>query len=155
SCSLLHSPISLQNETQLDVELRRWLAFADEKLLEVVTLARALGDPESVADSLRDNAAAQMARRNSRRTQNDALRARLSAVSEADTRRQSPFRVRKQAQQSRFNLPLFPTTVIGSFSADQGSPRCSRATKTRRMDPAAIRSVHRVGNPYRSRSARA
>jgi 5-methyltetrahydropteroyltriglutamate--homocysteine methyltransferase len=60
SCSLLHSPISLQNETQLDVELRRWLAFADEKLLEVVTLARALGDPESVADSLRDNAAAQM-----------------------------------------------------------------------------------------------
>ncbi len=130
SCSLLHSPISLQNETQLDVELRRWLAFADEKLLEVVTLARALGDPESVADSLRDNAVAQMARGNSLRTQNDALRARLRAVSEADTRRQSPFRARKQAQQSRFNLPLFPTTVIGSFPQTT-EVRAARARRKR------------------------
>ena len=130
SCSLLHSPISLQSETQLDVELRRWLAFADEKLLEVVTLARALGDPESVPDSLRDNAVAQMARRNSLRTQNDALRARLRAVSEADTRRQSPFRARKQAQQSRFNLPLFPTTVIGSFPQTT-EVRAARARRKR------------------------
>jgi len=130
SCSLLHSPISLQSETQLDVELRRWLAFADEKLLEVVTLARALGDPESVPDSLRDNAVAQMARRNSLRTQNDALRARLRAVSEADTRRQSPFRARKQAQQSRFNLPLFPSTVIGSFPQTT-EVRAARARRKR------------------------
>jgi 5-methyltetrahydropteroyltriglutamate--homocysteine methyltransferase len=130
SCSLLHSPISLQNETQLDGELRRWLAFADEKLLEVVTLARALGDPESVADSLRDNALAQMARRNSLRTQNDALRARLRAVSEVDTRRQSPFRTRKQAQQRRFNLPLFPTTVIGSFPQTK-EVRAARARRKR------------------------
>jgi 5-methyltetrahydropteroyltriglutamate--homocysteine methyltransferase len=115
SCSLLHSPISLRKETQLDSELLRWLAFADEKLLEVVTLARALEDPESVTDSLRDNAVAQMARRNSLRTQNDALRARLRGISETDTHRQSPFPARKQAQQKRLNLPLFPTTVIGSF----------------------------------------
>jgi 5-methyltetrahydropteroyltriglutamate--homocysteine methyltransferase len=115
SCSLLHTPISLKNETQLDTELRRWLAFADEKLLEVVTLARALEDPEAVSDALRDNAVAQMARRNSLRTQNDALRARLRTVSDADTRRRSLFSVRKQAQQRRFDLPLFPTTVIGSF----------------------------------------
>jgi 5-methyltetrahydropteroyltriglutamate--homocysteine methyltransferase len=115
SCSLLHSPISLRKETQLDSELLRWLAFADEKLLEVVTLARALEEPESVTDSLRDNAVAQMARRNSLRTQNDALRARLRAVSETETHRQSPFPARKQAQQRKLNLPLFPTTVIGSF----------------------------------------
>jgi 5-methyltetrahydropteroyltriglutamate--homocysteine methyltransferase len=115
SCSLLHTPISLKNETQLDTELRRWLAFADEKLLEVVTLARALEDPEAVSDALRDNAVAQMARRNSLRTQNDALRARLRTVSDADTCRRSLFSVRKQAQQRRFDLPLFPTTVIGSF----------------------------------------
>jgi 5-methyltetrahydropteroyltriglutamate--homocysteine methyltransferase len=130
SCSLLHSPISLQNETQLDGELRRWLAFADEKLLEVVTLARALVDAESVADSLRDDAVAQMARRNSLHTQNDALRARLRAVSEADTRRQSPFRARKQAQQSRFDLPLFPTTVIGSFPQTK-EVRAARARRKR------------------------
>lgn len=115
SCSLLHSPISLRQETQLDRELRRWLAFADEKLLEVVTLARALEDPDSVTDSLRDNAVAQMSRRNSLRTQNDALRARLRAVSETGTHRRSSFPVRKQAQQNKLHLPLFPTTVIGSF----------------------------------------
>jgi 5-methyltetrahydropteroyltriglutamate--homocysteine methyltransferase len=115
SCSLLHAPVSLNHETRLDAELRRWLAFADEKLLEVVTLAQALRDPESASDALRDNAVAQMARRNSLRTQNDALRARLKTISNADTHRRSPFPLRKQAQQRRFGLPLFPTTVIGSF----------------------------------------
>ena len=115
SCSLLHAPVSLEHETQLDADLRRWLAFANEKLLEVVTLAQALGDPDSVSDVLRDNAVAQMARRNSLRTQNDAIRARLRSISESDTQRTSPFPERKRLQQRRFNLPLFPTTVIGSF----------------------------------------
>jgi 5-methyltetrahydropteroyltriglutamate--homocysteine methyltransferase len=130
SCSLLHSPISLRNETELDTELHRWLAFADEKLLEVVTLARALEDPESVSDSLRDNAVAQMARRNSLRTQNDALRARLRTVAESDTHRRSPFSVRKPAQQRRLNLPLFPTTVIGSFPQTP-EVRAARARRKR------------------------
>lgn len=130
SCSLLHTPISLKQETQLDSELRRWLAFADEKLLEVVTLSRALGDPESVADALRDNAVAQMTRRNSLRTANDALRARLKTISDADTRRRSPFSVRKQTQQRRFDLPLFPTTVIGSFP-QTSEVRTARARQKR------------------------
>jgi 5-methyltetrahydropteroyltriglutamate--homocysteine methyltransferase len=115
SCSLLHTPMSLKPETGLDKGLHRWLAFADEKLLEAITLARALEDSESMADTLRDNAVAQMARRSSRRTRNDALRARLNLVSEADTRRRSSFPVRKHEQQQRLKLPLFPTTVIGSF----------------------------------------
>ena len=42
SCSLLHVPLSLKNETQIDQELKSWLAFAEEKLQEVVTLAHLL-----------------------------------------------------------------------------------------------------------------
>ncbi len=113
SCSLLHVPVSLQNENQLDAELRRWLAFADEKLQEVVTLGKALAG--SASEALRDNAVAQMARRNSLRTQNDAIRARLKGISDSETHRRSPFAERKQVQRRRFGLPLFPTTVIGSF----------------------------------------
>jgi hypothetical protein len=41
SCSLLHSAVDLKNETKLDAELKSWLAFAAQKLLEVVALASA------------------------------------------------------------------------------------------------------------------
>jgi 5-methyltetrahydropteroyltriglutamate--homocysteine methyltransferase len=115
SCSLLHTPVSLKPETQLDAELRRWLVFTDEKLAEVATLARALTDPDSVSDTLRANAVAQTARRNSLRTQNDGIRARLNSISESDIQRRSPFPERKQAQARRLGLPPFPTTTIGSF----------------------------------------
>ncbi|HEY6853963.1 MAG TPA: hypothetical protein VI139_06930, partial [Gemmatimonadales bacterium] len=51
SCSLLHVPIDLDQETKLDAELKTWLAFAKQKLAEVVTLKRALAAPKSVADA--------------------------------------------------------------------------------------------------------
>jgi 5-methyltetrahydropteroyltriglutamate--homocysteine methyltransferase len=113
SCSLLHVPVSLKYETQLDQELHRWLAFADEKLSELTILSHALGDPDSVSEQLRSNAVAQTARRN--RTQNEAIRARLSRLSISDIGRRSPFAERKKLQARRFGLPLFPTTTIGSF----------------------------------------
>lgn len=42
SCSLLHTAVDLQNETTLDAELKSWLAFAAQKVIEVVALAHAL-----------------------------------------------------------------------------------------------------------------
>ncbi len=112
-CSLLHVPLDLDLEQGLDAELKGWLAFAQQKLAEVVTLSRALRyGRESVAVELDANARALAGRRSSRRIHNPAVKRRAAAVREADLRRRSPYAERRQQQ---FRLPLFPTTTIGSF----------------------------------------
>ena len=114
SCSLLHSPIALKNETKLDSELKSWLAFADEKLVELADLRRLLegaGDQEALAA----NRAAAVSRRTSARIHNDAVKARAAAVTESDYKRASPFPARQETQVEKLGLPEFPTTTIGSF----------------------------------------
>jgi len=113
SCSLLHVPIDLDLERRLDSELKGWLAFAKQKLVDVATLARALRDGrESAAAALEANERALASRRISRRIHNPAVKQRARGVTEHDMRRASPFGERRRKQ---LRLPLFPTTTIGSF----------------------------------------
>ena len=114
SCSLLHVPVDLAAETELDAELTSWLAFAVQKLAEVATLTATLNGVDTRAD-LAANAAALAARRASPRIHNPQVKARSAAVTPADLRRASGFAARRQAQAARLNLPAFPTTTIGSF----------------------------------------
>ncbi len=115
SCSLMHSPMELERENRLDTELCSWLAFANQKVDEVATLARALEDRNSVADAMAANAAALASRRNSPRTNNPQVRSRVAATTEADYRRHGNVVERRTAQRARLGLPAFPTTTIGSF----------------------------------------
>ena len=116
SCSLLHSPVDLAGETGIDTELKSWLAFATQKLEEVVALTRAIQHGRSVvAEAFAASAAAGQSRRTSPRTRNPAVRARLAAVTPADLSRVSPFSARRERQKQKFALPAFPTTTIGSF----------------------------------------
>jgi 5-methyltetrahydropteroyltriglutamate--homocysteine methyltransferase len=118
SCSLLHTPIDLDAETRLDDELRSWMAFAKQKVGEVETLARGLSEGqgrEAIAAELDANDRALEDRRNSHRTRNPLVRERVEALTEVDSRRESPFDVRSEAQRARLDLPLFPTTTIGSY----------------------------------------
>ncbi len=127
SCSLLHTPIDLAEESRLDDELRSWMAFARQKVGEVATLARGLEEgPEAIAEALEDNRRALTSRRESPRTQNPAVRERVGALTEEDARRDSPFAARREAQRERLELPLFPTTTIGSFP-QTGEVRSARA----------------------------
>ncbi|VVM04457.1 5-methyltetrahydropteroyltriglutamate--homocysteine methyltransferase [Methylacidimicrobium cyclopophantes] len=115
SCSLLHVPVSLEGEKRLDPEFRSWLAFAYEKLHEVVDLARlAVQDPASLS-TLEENRRIQDARRRSGRVHDPAVARRVAAVGPLDLQRTSPYPTRKKAQRSRNPLPLLPTTTIGSF----------------------------------------
>src|SRR5207253_169828 len=92
SCSLLHVPIDLDLERRLDSELKGWLAFAKQKLVEVATLAQALRDGrESVAATLEANERTLAGRRISRRIHNPAVKQRARGVTEHDMRRASPF----------------------------------------------------------------
>ncbi len=121
SCSLLHVPYSLKPETSLDQELRDWLAFAEEKLHELTTLARLAatdGEPDSDANlrsAWEKNQATMKVRRTSPHVHDQQVALRLATISEADLRRSSPFAVRQAEQQAVLGLPLFPTTTIGSF----------------------------------------
>ncbi|MDY0208215.1 MAG: 5-methyltetrahydropteroyltriglutamate--homocysteine S-methyltransferase [Pseudomonas sp.] len=117
SCSLLHSPVDLDREDQLDEELKSWLAFAVQKSAEVAILAEALNNPDSpnVKAALAESRKVQQSRANSPRIHKPEVQARLAAVTAADSQRQSVFAERIKLQRERLDLPLFPTTTIGSF----------------------------------------
>ncbi len=113
SCSLLHSPIDLRAETRLDDEVKSWFAFALQKCGELKLLSDALNHND--AASLEAWSAPIRNRAHSSRVHNAAVGRRLAAISTQDTERASPYAERARAQRSRFNLPAWPTTTIGSF----------------------------------------
>jgi 5-methyltetrahydropteroyltriglutamate--homocysteine methyltransferase len=116
SCSLLHVPPDLDEETKLDEELKSWLAFARQKIHEVAILAKALNSgQESVAAELAINAKAIKSRNQSPRVKNAAARERFSRINEAMLNRTSAYVARSAVQAERLKLPLLPTTTIGSF----------------------------------------
>jgi 5-methyltetrahydropteroyltriglutamate--homocysteine methyltransferase len=121
SCSLLHTPIDLDAEpaggdADLDDEMRSWMAFAVQKVGEVATLAKGLADGrEAIAEQLDATDRALDSRRDSHRTRNPEVRARVEALTDADARRDTAFEERKRLQQERLGLPTFPATTIGSF----------------------------------------
>lgn len=116
SCSLMFSPHDLELETELDAELKSWLAFARQKLDELVLLKRAVSEGlETVAEPFALSRAAVESRRHSPRTHNPQVRARLEALDPAMLQRHSDFATRKAVQAQRLKLPPLPTTTIGSF----------------------------------------
>lgn len=118
SCSTLHVPYSLEPETGLDDALRSWLAFGQEKVAEVVTLACALhgdlGGRASVADEIAASNAAVASRKKDPRLHNDEIRARIDSIVASGSHRGDPAQ-RRASQEARLHLPPLPTTTIGSF----------------------------------------
>ncbi|MES1980957.1 MAG: 5-methyltetrahydropteroyltriglutamate--homocysteine S-methyltransferase [Pseudomonadota bacterium] len=116
SCSLLHVPVDLAQETRLDPTIINWMSFATQKLAEVSTLARGLAHgKEAIAPQLAQANAALESRVYSPLVHNRAVRQRTAALTAKDAQRISPFTERIARQHARFNLPAFPTTTIGSF----------------------------------------
>ncbi|HVC70488.1 MAG TPA: 5-methyltetrahydropteroyltriglutamate--homocysteine S-methyltransferase [Acidimicrobiales bacterium] len=116
SCSLQHVPHDLAAETELPVELRGWLAFARQKLDEVVALSRALADgPAAAAEAFEASDRAVESRRRAEQIRRPAVRRRLDALSPADAVRSTARRERRAVQQEALPLPALPTTTIGSF----------------------------------------
>ncbi|GAB4025853.1 5-methyltetrahydropteroyltriglutamate--homocysteine S-methyltransferase [Spirosoma koreense] len=119
SCSLLHTPCDLDEEKNPDsllTELKPWLAFAKQKLSEVTDLVALADSPkEQIQDQLVRNQEAIAARRLSERINRPTVQARARLLTEADVQRQSTFEQRQRLQHAQLQLPLFPTTTIGSF----------------------------------------
>lgn len=128
SCSLLHVPVTVENETKLLPELKGALAFADEKLNELVLLTKAVSTGAArIAEELEQaDLAIQALKQSGERNRHDVQQA-VAAVSAQEPARSLPFAERHAAQQNKWQLPIFPTTTIGSF------PQSAEVRKARQL----------------------
>ena len=120
SCSLLHTPYDLDletNEEALSPQIKQWMAFARQKINEIAILKQ-LANSENItlaATGLKENIEANNAKKISALIHNSHVKERVANVTDEQSQRNNPFSTRKQLQAAALNLPLFPTTTIGSF----------------------------------------
>ncbi|VAH96043.1 unnamed protein product [Triticum turgidum subsp. durum] len=132
SCSLMHTAVDLVNETKLDSEIKSWLAFAAQKVVEVNALGKVLAGLKDEA-YFAANAAAQASRRSSPRVNNEEVQKAAAALKGSDHRRATPVSARLDAQQKKLNLPILPTTTIGSFPQTMDLRRVRREYKVKKI----------------------
>ncbi len=131
SCSLLHVPVDLQLESRLDDELKQWLAFAVQKIEELDLLRRAFANGrKSVAAELAASARATEARKTAARIHDRTVSERIAGLTPDMRDRRAGHAERVKTQSEVLNLPLFPTTTIGSFP-QTGAVRKARAEYNR------------------------
>jgi 5-methyltetrahydropteroyltriglutamate--homocysteine methyltransferase len=115
STSLFHLPHDTADEPDLDPTLLSWLAFADQKTAEVVTLATGLTEGrEAVHAELLAAADARRSRAQAPGVVRPEVRSRIADLP-AGADRRGDFAERRDAQAARLGLPALPTTTIGSF----------------------------------------
>ena len=134
---LLHVPHDVTRETELDPDVRSWVAFADQKVSEVVELARGVEHGwKEISEALETDIRIREARAAHPATRRPEIRERTAAVSPEDRRRPSAAE-RRAAQQERLRLPLLPTTTIGSFPQTAEIRAARAAHRAGRLDGAA------------------
>ena len=120
SCSLIHSPCDLDLETNdktLTPEIKQWLAFAKQKIEEIVILRNlASGEiTENDQAHYEENILTNENRKTSKLIHNDEVKNRVASITKGDDQRRNLFAIRRFKQIEALKLPLFPTTTIGSF----------------------------------------
>ena len=116
SCSLLHVPYTLANETKLSEDYKKHFAFAEEKLSELSELASIAGTDYENSEVFKNNQKLFEGRVNS---EDKEVQAKVAAITDADYVRLPVFEEREKIQKDILKLPLFPTTTIGSFPQTQ------------------------------------
>ena len=113
SCSLIHTPCNLENETKISAEIKDWLAFAQQKLIEIAEIYEVVVNQK--IECLTKNQASIQRRQTSTLIHKPHVKSRVNEVKSSDLNRKSSFLERQIVQKDILNLPLFPTTTIGSF----------------------------------------
>ena len=131
SCSLLHVPYTLENETKLSEDYKKHFAFAEEKLTELNEIASLFGGDFENNEIFKKNQALFEGRIDS---EDKDVQAKVAAITDADYVRLPVFEEREKIQKSILNLPLFPTTTIGSF------PQTSDVRKNRQEFKKGLKS---------------
>ena len=138
SCSFLHAPVDLDSEQELDQEIKNWLAFAKQKCQEIAMIANGVNDgTDAICDALAASDAVRSERQTSERIHNADVKERIASISEDMKKRKNPFSKRQQVQRDNLQLPLFPTTSIGSFPQTQEIRKARAMFKKGQIDDAA------------------
>ena len=135
SCSLLHVPYTLDNETKLESQVRQYFSFAVEKLAELKELS-VLAES---ADYTKEETflANQKIFEQERQYQDKEVQKRTAALEEKDFIRLPERAKRQELQKKVYNLPLFPTTTIGSFPQTQEVKKNRSSYRKGEIDKAA------------------
>ncbi|WP_229618355.1 5-methyltetrahydropteroyltriglutamate--homocysteine S-methyltransferase [Vibrio parahaemolyticus] len=115
SCSLLHSPVDLELETELSEEVKSWFAFAKQKVTEVALLGRALDGDQNAILACDTYSQPIKARKTATHVNKPQVQARLNNITASLAERSAPYAERAAHQAEVLGLPLLPTTTIGSF----------------------------------------
>lgn len=136
SCSLLHVPVDLELETELDPEIRSWMAFAVQKCHEIALLGQTI-DGGWTPECLNENRLAIESRYLNVKTIDPDVRRRCRNVTPDMLNRNTPYAVRCGKQEKALNLPLFPTTTIGSYPQTEAIRKARREYRKGELSPAA------------------
>ena len=109
SCSLLHVPYTTKSETKLSQDILKHFAFAEEKLVELNELSQIRDGNNTALEANKTLFAAERVQKNK------SVQEKLAALKDSDFIRKPVFAEREEIQKKTFNLPLLPTTTIGSF----------------------------------------
>lgn len=142
SCSMLHSPVDLTSEVKLDDELKGWMAYATQKLDEIALIAKGANEGrENIAAALTASNSAQESRKNSPRIHCKVVEDRVSHITEDMKERKSPFAERQAKQHEAMDIPLYPTTTIGSFPQTKEIRKARSDFKKGNIDEAAYKAA--------------
>lgn len=116
SCSLLHSPLTLEHETAMDPDIKEWLSFAKEKLTEVTLLSKLFFEEALTKEEqalIEQNATANAKRKSSPLIHDQEVQKRVNAITK--TQRDGEFQERIKLQKEILGYKDLATTTIGSF----------------------------------------
>ncbi len=113
SCSLLHVPYTIRTETKLEESYKKYFAFAEEKLCELSELKEIIDDDICLDHPKYQANQAVFAK--PRDCINEYVQKKVASITKQDFTRLPDFEKRAEIQKKKLNLPLLPTTTIGSF----------------------------------------
>ncbi len=117
SCSLTHSPVTLRHEKDLPEDIKEFLSFAEEKVVEITQIAD-LASNIIGSETLAVNKQILANRKHSKAVHNHQVQDRLKTL-DGNYERAAKFETRISKQNASLKLPLYPTTTIGSFPQTQ------------------------------------
>ena len=116
SCSLLHVPYTIENEEKISDEYKESMAFAEEKLQELKELKKLNSDTNYKNNNLYiKNQDILNRKKKNPLCFNKEVRNNVENLKESDFNRKEDFEERRKVQKKKYNLPILPTTTIGSF----------------------------------------
>ncbi|WP_185852072.1 5-methyltetrahydropteroyltriglutamate--homocysteine S-methyltransferase [Blattabacterium cuenoti] len=110
NCSLLHVPIDIEYENSIHIDIKNKMSFARQKIDELNDLEKIIKGNKNI---LLSNSS--LLEESSSVFYDIKIKERAIKITDKDIQRDNPFYIRQKKQKQKFNLPLFPTTTIGSF----------------------------------------